>query len=221
MAGEEAAESSRRRRRTLMMPNSTGAAPETPRTGEPKESLALAVAGEPEKDDSCGCNSNFECNICLDVAKEPVVTPCGHLFCWPCLYRWLYAQSPFCECPVCKGVVLKENITPIYGRGSEEGESTANPDLPPRPQANRRESLRQQLQTAGIAGDTSEIELVIMQLIQNQHIVRGLPTPAGTEMTSVPAARQRTTPAVVAEPGSSRQSRPSESPTIRRTRRPQ
>ncbi|CAD6246772.1 unnamed protein product [Miscanthus lutarioriparius] len=218
MAGEEAAESSSRRR-TLMMPNSTGAAPEAPRMGEPKESLAPAVAGEPEKDDSCGCNSSFECNICLDVAKEPVVTPCGHLFCWPCLYRWLYAQSPFCECPVCKGVVLKENITPIYGRGSEEGESTANPDLPPRPRANRRESLRQQLQTAAIAGDTREIESVIMQLIQNQRIVGGLPTPAGTEMTSVPAARQRTTPAIVAEPGSSRQSRPSESPTIRRTRR--
>jgi hypothetical protein len=30
--------------------------------------------------------SNFECSICMDVAKEPVVTKCGHLFCWPCIY---------------------------------------------------------------------------------------------------------------------------------------
>lgn len=22
----------------------------------------------------------------MDVAKEPVVTKCGHLFCWPCIY---------------------------------------------------------------------------------------------------------------------------------------
>jgi len=235
------------------MPNSTGAAPEAPRTGEPKESLAPAVAGEPEKDDSCGCNSIFECNICLDVAKEPVVTPCGHLFCWPCLYRWLYAQSPFCECPVCKGVVLKENITPIHGRGSEEGESTANPDLPPRPRAHRRESLRQQLQMAGTEGNAREMARVLRQMIQDEN--QGWDaTPARVQTTSVPAARQRagarrqrrqdsnaaqvvlaapqqsssmkqlstssTAAAIVGEPGPSSRSRtPSESPTIRRTRR--
>jgi len=29
----------------------------------------------------------FECNICLDVAKDAVVSHCGHLFCWPCLHQ--------------------------------------------------------------------------------------------------------------------------------------
>ncbi|KAF8670076.1 hypothetical protein HU200_051269 [Digitaria exilis] len=135
------------------------------------------------KDGCCECSSSFECNICLDPAKEPVVTPCGHLFCWPCLYQWLHAHSAHSECPVCKGEVLEVNVTPIYGRGGEEGDS-ANPDMPPRPRANRRDSLRQQLQMT----DTRGIATVVRQLIENQGIVRGLPSPAVAEMTSRQAA---------------------------------
>ena len=26
--------------------------------------------------------NRFECNICLDDVREPIVTQCGHLFCW-------------------------------------------------------------------------------------------------------------------------------------------
>ena len=29
----------------------------------------------------------FDCHICYDTAREPVVTLCGHLYCGPCLYR--------------------------------------------------------------------------------------------------------------------------------------
>jgi hypothetical protein len=32
-----------------------------------------------------GC---FDCNICLEGCREPVLTLCGHLYCWPCLFRW-------------------------------------------------------------------------------------------------------------------------------------
>ncbi len=32
-------------------------------------------------------SSAFECNICYEIAQSPVVTLCGHLYCWPCLYR--------------------------------------------------------------------------------------------------------------------------------------
>jgi len=82
--------------------------------------------------------------------------------------------------------VLEVNVTPIYGRGGEEGDS-ATLDMPPRPRANRRESLRQQLQMT----DTRGIATVVRQLIENQGIVRGLPSPAGIEMTVVPGGRQR------------------------------
>jgi E3 ubiquitin-protein ligase RNF5 len=29
----------------------------------------------------------FECTICFENAKEPVVTNCGHLYCWPCIFE--------------------------------------------------------------------------------------------------------------------------------------
>lgn len=94
--------------------------------------------------------ATFECNICFEMASEPVVTSCGHLFCWPCLYQWLNVYSNHKECPVCKGEVTEANITPIYGRGNSDGEKAVEdgkppgPTIPPRPHGNRLESFRQQ-----------------------------------------------------------------------------
>ncbi|GAV63970.1 zf-C3HC4_2 domain-containing protein [Cephalotus follicularis] len=89
--------------------------------------------------------SFFDCNICLDLAMDPVVTCCGHLFCWPCLYRWLNVHSDAKECPVCKGEVTIKNVTPIYGRGNNtrEPEEDTSLKIPLRPHARRVESLRQ------------------------------------------------------------------------------
>jgi E3 ubiquitin-protein ligase RNF5 len=36
---------------------------------------------------------SFECNICFELPHEPIVTLCGHLFCRPCLYKWLHIHS--------------------------------------------------------------------------------------------------------------------------------
>ncbi|XP_020082739.1 uncharacterized protein LOC109706358 [Ananas comosus] len=113
-----------------------------------------AADTDKNKEEECECGANFECNICFEVAKEPVVTPCGHLFCWPCLYQWLHAHSEHSECPVCKGEVLEVNVTPIYGRGGSDAgvekkceESWGSGiKIPPRPHAHRIESLRQHLQ---------------------------------------------------------------------------
>ena len=49
------------------------------------DSTGAASAG---RDDNEFDTSTFECNICYEVATEPVVTMCGHLYCWPCLYRY-------------------------------------------------------------------------------------------------------------------------------------
>ena len=52
---------------------------------------AAAADAEPCKDDGDGGDSKaseeFECNICLDVARDAVISVCGHLFCWPCLHQ--------------------------------------------------------------------------------------------------------------------------------------
>lgn len=80
---------------------------------DPKAALRQKV----EEADEAGM---FSCNICYDMASEPVVTLCGHLYCWPCLYRWLQVQSHCRTCPVCKAGVEKDKVIPIYGRGGNE-----------------------------------------------------------------------------------------------------
>lgn len=80
--------------------------------------------------DSRSCSDDnpsrgFDCNICLDSVQDPVVTLCGHLYCWPCIYKWLHFQSMDSEsqdekhqqCPVCKSEVSKTSLIPLYGRG--------------------------------------------------------------------------------------------------------
>jgi E3 ubiquitin-protein ligase RNF5 len=92
--------------------------------------------------------SFFDCNICLDLARDPIVTCCGHLFCWPCIYRWLNVHSEAKECPICKGEVTIKNVTPIYGRGNCVVKPGEDPNLkiPDRPPARRVESWRQSMQ---------------------------------------------------------------------------
>ncbi|XP_040364043.1 E3 ubiquitin-protein ligase RNF185 isoform X3 [Rosa chinensis] len=91
-----------------------------------------------------GDAGNFECNICFDLAQDPIVTLCGHLFCWPCLYKWLHIHSHSQECPVCKAVVKEESLVPLYGRGktSTDPRSRSIPgvNIPNRPAGQRPET---------------------------------------------------------------------------------
>lgn len=56
--------------------------------------------------------SNFDCNICFEMARKPVVTSCGHLYCSLCLYKWLNYYGGR-ECTVCMSNVSESLITPI------------------------------------------------------------------------------------------------------------
>lgn len=87
--------------------------------------------------------SAFECNICLDTAKDAVVSLCGHLFCWPCLHQWLYGPEGIVQvqktCPVCKSAINRDKTIPIYGRGGETNRQDPRDKLPPRPAGQRTE----------------------------------------------------------------------------------
>mmetsp|Transcript_16917 Transcript_16917/g.34240 ORF Transcript_16917/g.34240 Transcript_16917/m.34240 type:complete len:198 (-) Transcript_16917:293-886(-) len=98
------------------------------------------------KDDSFG----FECNICLTAAQKPVVTLCGHLYCWPCLYKWLN-HSKKGECPVCKGGVTTNNVIPIYGRGRHSDPRKSTLSVPERPRAHRSASSPTHVEARSIA----------------------------------------------------------------------
>ena len=55
------------------------------------------------------------CPICLDALQEivaPRVTKCGHIFCWPCLVRYLtYEQKQnWKKCPLCADPIMKKDV---------------------------------------------------------------------------------------------------------------
>ncbi|KAH9928114.1 uncharacterized protein B0H18DRAFT_1118135 [Fomitopsis serialis] len=63
---------------------------------------------------------SMTCAICSSVYSRPIVTQCGHAFCWSCLYDWLrsvalhnertYGQEPRQEytCPQCRTVLTEK-----------------------------------------------------------------------------------------------------------------
>lgn len=133
--------------------------------------------------------SGFDCNICFDVAGDPVVHSCGHLFCWSCLYLWLHVHSDASNCPVCDGEVKEANLIPVYCRaGSREAEKKRleielGLELPPRPRAKRIESLRQSGQ-GGIEETMRRIRNrpnLLRQMIQTSHLEPGAETEESEE----------------------------------------
>ena len=87
---------------------------------EPSSAAAAAEDDDKKDDDDDKAEAQFECNICLDVARDAVISLCGHLFCWPCLHQWLETRPNRKICPVCKAGISKEKVIPLYGRGNTD-----------------------------------------------------------------------------------------------------
>ncbi|KAJ2654951.1 hypothetical protein IWW48_005807 [Coemansia sp. RSA 1200] len=71
------------------------------------ERVIMPVAGEP-----------ISCPICLSPPVAARVTECGHVFCYPCILRFLsYASQEERhnkKCPVCWSVITSDDMFPVY-----------------------------------------------------------------------------------------------------------
>ncbi len=112
---------------------------------EPDVSHEKSNGGSPDKKDETksegSTNSQYECNICLDSARDAVISMCGHLFCWPCLHKWIETRPNNQTCPVCKSAISKEKVIPLYGRNCTDRKDPRD-KVPPRPQGQRTEATR-------------------------------------------------------------------------------
>ena len=87
---------------------------------------ASISAGAASEDEGYDDQATFDCNICLDRARKPIVTLCGHLYCSSCIDKWLRVGNETRErptCPVCK---QDTRLVPIYGRGASSSNSWAS-----------------------------------------------------------------------------------------------
>ncbi|XP_018497092.1 E3 ubiquitin ligase rnf-5-like [Galendromus occidentalis] len=78
-------------------------------------------------------STRWRCTVCMDEARNAVVTTCGHLSCWTCLCRWVAEGTAGECCPVCRSEIRLERSIPIFG--TETDEDVEGEDMPPRPRA--------------------------------------------------------------------------------------
>ena len=89
--------------------------------------------------------SYYDCKICLDESNEPIVTLCGHIYCWDCIYKWSSTkQKEIIPCPFCQNSVNIKKVIPIYtSKDNHKKNKTDKIPKRPKPEENRyRENLR-------------------------------------------------------------------------------
>jgi hypothetical protein len=52
------------------------------------------------------------CSICMNELTSPVRTPCGHVYCRPCLRTW-FGRARVKTCPMDRSVVAWEDVVPV------------------------------------------------------------------------------------------------------------
>ena len=95
--------------------------------------------------------SSFECKICMSVANKPVVTHCGHQYCWNCIYTWSeHKKSKTIDCPVCHFIFDIDKVIPLYTTENSSNPTNQSQQEPaperPRPDHNSSEQQEQRRQ---------------------------------------------------------------------------
>lgn len=68
------------------------------------------------------------CPVCLDCARVPKVTKCGHVFCWPCINQFFsYSEDAYRRCPVCSEQTCQADLKAVRFM-VQSGVSTSGPD---------------------------------------------------------------------------------------------
>ena len=59
---------------------------------------------------------NKSCTICRDRIKMPCCLPCGHIFCWECIYGYANntTNHQMVKCPNCSSLNSINSIRPLY-----------------------------------------------------------------------------------------------------------
>lgn len=87
----------------------------------------------------------FNCNICDCLPIEPVTTPCGHIFCWPCFYT-KHCFLKIIPCTVCKKELCLYEMTSLQVLNEKERfhfiKDQGVVKIPPRPICIRNPKLR-------------------------------------------------------------------------------
>ncbi|KAH8283934.1 hypothetical protein KR054_005457 [Drosophila jambulina] len=65
---------------------------------EQADIITIDLTGDDESEESKRLRVP-ECRLCFDMAKVPVATLCGHIYCMSCLTR---ALDVCASCPVCR-----------------------------------------------------------------------------------------------------------------------
>ncbi|XP_059078743.1 helicase-like transcription factor isoform X2 [Tigriopus californicus] len=68
-----------------------------------------------------------ECAICLGDFDHPVITPCGHIYCKPCITTHIEALRPPALCPLCRGDILASQL--LEAAPNDEDDSLDDKDL--------------------------------------------------------------------------------------------